>query len=323
MYTALTWSARICAVVGYVATAVACAWLLGMAALAPPHTVPLVWGGVAATCAVVRTAALWGVRSVKPRVSLAKPASASRYDQAMVDLSFDNSPSWVKARTCGMWALVAFAAGALFVPVVSGSPGQTISALQKAGATVSTAVVVEAPSSVEKDLSEDIVRGYYANLVVSVPDGPGRLSVHRAYTRDRPHQGASVEVLWSPSAPRIGGVVHERRDLHLYAQPRWEAFPDSAGGRDALFALIIVTFVGLVIGLLITLGSDSEALQELAWSPVAQTVRAVVIVGLYLAWLPMLTAHKLSGLTGLFAASGFMTVLLVYCFTSVRAIGEG
>ncbi|MFI0784919.1 hypothetical protein ACH4Q6_04870 [Streptomyces lydicus] len=238
-------------------------------------------------------------------------------------LPLTDSPGWVRARTCAVWALVAFAAGALVVPVLSGSPGPKVTALQKAGATVSNATVVGRPTSLERDLSEEVVRGYDADLVLSVPNGPGRLPVDGAYTHDRPHEGATVEVLWSPDAPQLGGVVHARRDLHLLARPHWQAGADSATGRGALFGLIAVTVVGLLLGTVLTFTSGTEALQELAWSPLAQTVRAAMTVGLYLAWLPMLTGDTPAHLVGLLASAGFMIILLVHCFTSVRAVGKG
>ncbi|MFF8374485.1 hypothetical protein ACF05W_37645 [Streptomyces lydicus] len=260
---------------------------------------------------------------MKPHVPLTKSTPVSPYDQPAWNVSFTSSPGWVKARTCAVWALVAFAAGALLVPVLSGSPGPTVAALQKAGATVSNATVVDRPTSVERDLSEGAVRGYDADLVLSVPNGPGRLPVHGAYTRDRPGEGAAVEVLWSPGAPRLGGVVHARRDLHLFARPHWQAFADPATGRGALFGLVAVLSVGILMGAGLTFTSGTDALEKLAWSPLAQTVRAAMTVAVYLAWLPMLTGHRAPQMVGLLASGSFMLLLLGYCFTSVRAVGKG
>lgn len=62
MRSALVWIVRLCALVGWISAAVACAWLLGATAMARPWHGPLVWGAVAVGCAVVRVAALWVLR---------------------------------------------------------------------------------------------------------------------------------------------------------------------------------------------------------------------------------------------------------------------
>jgi hypothetical protein len=58
----LVWTVRLCAVAGWVATAVACVWLLGVGPTPKPWEGPLVWGAVAAGCAVVRALVLWVLR---------------------------------------------------------------------------------------------------------------------------------------------------------------------------------------------------------------------------------------------------------------------
>jgi hypothetical protein len=221
-----------------------------------------------------------------------------------------------------MWLLVSFASGALFVGLLAtGSRNDRIDSLRDAGARVSTATVVEQPAAVRKDLSEDVVRGYSARLVVAVPGGPERLAVKGAYTYDKPRVGTEVEVLWAPSAPELGGYVHERKDLNTLAEGRWSAFSDGADGRDSLIAFVLVMVVGCVLAPVFTFTAGSRTLQELAWSPGVQTVRALLTAVVFLGWRPLLLGDEASPPEEVFAAGGFILVLLVYVFSSVGTIG--
>ncbi|MFJ9893797.1 hypothetical protein ACIQPR_10745 [Streptomyces sp. NPDC091280] len=98
----------------------------------------------------------------------------------VLGIDFD-SRGWIRAPTCAVWLLVGFASAALFVGLLgTGGGDDRVDALRDAGARVSAATVVERPGAVREDLSEDVVRGRTARLVVAVPGGPGRLAVKGA-----------------------------------------------------------------------------------------------------------------------------------------------
>ncbi|MFI6466742.1 hypothetical protein [Streptomyces sp. NPDC050528] len=98
---------------------------------------------------------------IKPREDLTEPRDEC-YDQPRPELLGSrpplghvlgtrlDSPAWTRTRTCAVWLLVSFASGA----------------------RVRTATVVERPGAVRKDLSEDVVRGCSARLVVAGPGVP-------------------------------------------------------------------------------------------------------------------------------------------------------
>ncbi|MDV9173881.1 hypothetical protein R6V09_27715 [Streptomyces sp. W16] len=342
MRAVLVWTVRLCGLVGWVAVAVACAWLLGVGGVPRPWNALLVWGAVAAGCAVVRAGALWGVRRLGLSgggVSLNKAhggGSWASYDRLGPEVLGRRRPplgyvlgrhldsrGWIRGRSCAVWLLVGFASAALFVGLLAaGSRDDRVDALRDAGARVSSATVVERPGGVREDLSEDVVRGYSARLVVAVSGGSERLAVKGAYTFDKPRAGTEVEVLWAPSAPELGGYVHERKDLRALAGGRWSAFSGGADGRDALVAFVLVMVIGCVLAAVFTFTAGPGALQRLAWAPGVQTVRAALIVAVFLGWRPFLLGDEASLPEELFAGGGFILVLLVYVFTSVGTIGD-
>ncbi|KOU62184.1 hypothetical protein ADK57_25300 [Streptomyces sp. MMG1533] len=362
MGSVLVWVVRLCALVGWVATAVACTWLLGVAPTPHPWNGPLVWGAVAAGCAVVRALALWALRVPaavtwwrrrrrgRDRVSLSKERYSDRRDRRdrryrryrwyqwsrrgdwgdwgdwedAHELSFRGYEIWTKLRTAAVWLLVAFSSGAFFVALLTGSDaGGRAETLRDAGAEVSAATVVEEPAAVRADVDdEDVVQGYSSRLVVSVAGGPERLTVKGAYTSEKPREGTEVDVLWARSATRLGGYVHEGKDLPTIAAGRWKAFPDSELGGAMLFAFILLAVVfGGVLTPVFTLIADADDLQELAWSPPAQTIRAALAAAVYLGWRPLLLGEQPQVVELLFAGGGFFLVFLVYVFTSVRSLG--
>ncbi|XUL89171.1 hypothetical protein ACQ86D_23115 [Streptomyces galilaeus] len=333
----LVWTVRLCGLVGWVAVAVACTWLLGVGAVPRPWNGLLACGAVAAGCAVVRAGALWGVRRLGGSGNKSYDGGSwAAYDRMGPEVLGRRRPPlgyvlgrhlesrvWIRVRTSAVWLLVGFASGALFVGLLgAGSGDDRVDALRDAGARVSTATVVERPGGLREDLSEDVVRGYSARLVVAVPGGPERLVVKGAYTYDKPRAGAEVEVLWAPSTPELGGYVHERKDLRALAGGRWSAFSGGGDGRDALVAFVLVMVIGCVLAAVFTFTAGPEALQRLAWSPGVQTVRAALIVAVFLGWRPLLLGHEASLPEGLFAGGGFILALLVYVFTSVGTIGD-
>ncbi|KOG30081.1 hypothetical protein [Streptomyces resistomycificus] len=347
MLFVLVWSVRLCALGAWVATAVACTWLLGVAPTPQPWNGPVVWGAVAAGCAVVRALLLWvlrvpasvawwrrrrlrGAGTGTGAVSLSKERenNRGRWDdwsdwEDAHELSFPGDEIWTKLRTAAVWVLVAFASGAVFVGMWSVSEaGGKAETLRDAGAEVSAATVVLEPGKVRADVDdENVVRGYSSRLVVSVPGGPERLTVKGAYTLGKPRKGDEVDVLWARSATGLGGYVHEDRDLPMIAEGRWKAFPDTDSGGMMLFAFILVAVVfGAVLTPVFTLVADADDLQELAWSPLAQTVRAALTAGVFLGWRPLLLGEDPHVVELLFAGGGFFLVLIVYILTSMRSL---
>ncbi|MBB4711471.1 hypothetical protein BJ965_001353 [Streptomyces luteogriseus] len=337
MRSLLIWVVRLCALVGWVATAVACFWLLGATAMPRPWTEPYVWGAVAVACAVVRVLALWGLRVLPGEnrtpgepVSLSKVADR-RSVSGSVSLSealgfsfsdLDEARGWIKLRTGAVWALVAFASGAFFVALLtSANAGEKLDDLRTAGAEASTATVVGGPQAIREELTDEhAVKGYVSRLVVSVPGGPGRLPVRGAYTYDRPRAGTEVDVLWARSAPELGGYVNESKNLRVLAEARWNAFADDELGVASLLAfLVIVVVFGGVLGVVFTLAPQADVLQRLAGSAPFQTVRAALAVAVFWAWSPTLLGHEAGVLQLLLAGASFLLVLLGYVCTSVRS----
>jgi hypothetical protein len=315
---ALVWTVRLGGLVEWVAAAVACWWLLGVGSTPRPWTGPLVWGAVAAGCAVLRAGALWGLRRGSGRVVLEKSRPGGALDEAL-GFSFD-SAGWIRARGGAVWLLVTFACGALFVGLMA-TGSEQVAELRDAGAEVSAARVVERPRAVRADLGDDVVRGYTSRLVVAVPDGPARLAT-RAYTHDEPRVGTEVEVLWARSAPELGGYVHEREDLRTLAAGRWEAFPDGENGRDALLAFVLAMVAIGVFALVFTFVVGPRALQEPAWSAPVQTVYAVLITAVLAGWRPLLLGEGASVAEGFLGLGGFGLLVLTYMFMAGRSIGD-
>lgn len=341
MRYALVWAVRLCGVVGWGATAVACTWLLGAAPMPKPWYEPLVWGGVAAGCAVVRALLLWVLRAPAAvvwwrgpraggRVSLSKERTArGRWEDLASDwddvheLGFPGHECWTKVRTAGVWVLVCFASGAFFASVLS-SPdsGGRAERLRDAGGQVGTATIAQEPAGVRADVDDDdVVQGYASRLVVAVPGGPERLAVKGAYTYEKPREGSEVEVLWARSAPELGGYVNENDDLPMIAAGHWKAFPDSDLGDMTKFAFILLAVVfGAVLTPIFSLPADADDLQKLAWSAPAQTVRAGFAAAMYLGWRPILLGDDPRILEMFFAGLGFFLVLAVYIGTSIRSL---
>lgn len=156
---------------------------------------------------------------------------------------------------------------------------------------------------------------------MSVTGGPERLVVKDAYTHEKPGKGAEVDVLWARSAPDLGGYVDEDDDLPTIAAGRWNAFPDSESGRASQLSFVLVAVVfGTVLTLVFTLAADADALQKLAWSPPAQTVRAGFAVAMLAGWRPILLGQDAATPELLLAGLGFLLILGVYIGTSTRSL---
>ncbi|WP_128433804.1 hypothetical protein [Streptomyces cyaneus] len=303
MRTALVWIVRLCALVGWIAAAVACWWLLGAAAMARPWREPFVWGAVAVGCAVVRVAALWVLRG--------EPAD----DGFMDDF-------WVKLRTGALWVLVAFSAAVFAVALLTSSnAGEKLDALRDAGAEVSTATVVERQSTRKELNDEGGVKGYASRLVVSVPGGAERLTVRGAFTYEQPGKGTELDVLWARSDPGLGGYANESKDLPTIAANRWKAFQDDEMGLGSLIAFIVVGLIGAVMALVFSLVPDADDLQEVAWAAPFQTVRTALAVLVFWGWSPLLLGSQPSLVQMLLAVGSCCLVLLGYVLTSLRGFG--
>ncbi|KUL20614.1 hypothetical protein [Streptomyces regalis] len=302
MGTALVWIVRLCALVGWIAAAVACTWLLGATAMARPWHEPFVWGAVAVGCAVVRAVALWVLRDGPD-------------DDAFA------SDVWVRLRTGAVWLLVSFSSAAFFVALLtSPDAGEKLDALREAGAEISTATVVERQSTRGESDEEGGVKGYVSRLVISVPGGAERLVVRGAYTYDKPGKGTQVDVLWARSAPGLGGYVNESKDLPALAELRWKAFQHVELAAESLIAFIVIVLFGAALGTVSTLVPEAEDLQERAWSAPFQTVRAASAAAVFWGWTPHLLGHAPSVPQMLCVLGSVVLVLVVYVSTSVRSL---
>ncbi|MEV5844034.1 hypothetical protein AB0M32_18925 [Streptomyces sp. NPDC051985] len=302
MRSALIWLVRLCSLAAWVAAAVACMWLLGATAMARPWHEPFVWGAVAVGCAVVRVVVLWVLRS-QPK------------DDGFTD------EFWVKLRTGTLWVLVAFSSAVFAATLLTSSnAGEKLDALRDAGAEVSTATVLERQSA-RQELSDGVVKGYASRIVVSVPGGAERLTVHGAYTYEKPGKGTEVDVLWARSNPGLGGYVNESKDLPTLAENRWKAFQDDELGRGSLIAFIVVALIGSILTPVFTLVPAAYDLQKTAWSAPFQTVRTVLTVLVFWGWSPLMLGSQPSLLQMLAAVGSSCLVLLGHVLTSLRGFG--
>ncbi|MER6134295.1 hypothetical protein [Streptomyces sp. NPDC001815] len=321
----LVWLVRLSGLGAWGAAAVACWQLLGSGPVPRPVREPLVWGAIAMGCAVVRVVALWALRVptaaawwrkyTSVTVPLAKAPHAWSDPGA---LAFHDSVLWIKLRTAAVWLLVAFCAGVFSAATMTSPDGEErIDALRDAGAEVSTATVVAQPGQVRKELNDGDLEGYTSRLVVAVPGGPGRLAVPGAFTYDKPVEGTAVDVLWA----RSDGYIDERKHLPTLTAGQWAAFPDDENGDAALAAFVVLAVVGgAVLTPCFTIGARADRLQRLAWSPLPQTIRAGLAVGVFLGWRPLLLGREPATAEMAFAGGGFLLVLAVYIGTSMRTL---
>lgn len=362
MRAALVWTVRLSGLVGWIATAVACWWLLGVAATPRPWNGPLGWGAAAAGCAVVRAGALWGLRrgaldevleesDSTPRKLLEKPGGAphevpeepggalhmtpekpgggprkapEKPGGALDEaLGFSfDSVGWVRARNGMVWLLVSFSCGALFVGLMTATTGN-----ERVAALRDAGGRVSTATVVERPraVRKDLSEDVvrgYMSRLVVAVPEGPARLATRAYTHDEPRVGTEVEVLWARSAPELGGYVHERESLRTLAAGRWEAFPDGANGRDALLAFVLAMVTVGVFALVFTFTSGPRALQELAWSAPLQTVYAVLITAVLVGWRPLLLGQGTSVAEGLLGVCGFGLLVLTHMFMAGRSIGE-
>ncbi|WP_438318465.1 hypothetical protein ACSHWO_34140 [Streptomyces sp. HUAS TT3] len=130
--------------------------------------------------------------------------------------------------------------------------------------------------------SEGEVVGYDSTLLLALPGGV-RVRAEDASTRYEPRPDGRVQMLWAPGAPSLGGVVDDGEDLGRYVDRGWGL---TLGGiAPGAFVLLLI----LVAMVPVSIAAEDDGLQELAWSPVTQTVHACAVTGVLLAALPFLS----------------------------------
>ncbi|MBZ4321116.1 hypothetical protein [Streptomyces huiliensis] len=288
----LTHAIRLCAGVACAATLAACVWALGIDHQPAPHTGVLVCVWTAAGAMVVRAVLLWvrGVSGWYPEpedgVSLEKGARSGRRGRRRREWDHDTpyeSDGWIRTRQVG--ANLLLLAAAMTTATFLGLPGRDApqAALQRAGAEVATATIAEPPRVVGKDYDDDRpdrVVGYSSRLRVSVPGGPARLPVGPVHTGRPLRQGERLPVLWAPDAPSLGGYHAELRELRGLADQRWRV-DLKAGGVDEGAWAMVAAIGGLCMlpwVFVFAFGPEPDQLSELAWSPISQSLRALVAV---------------------------------------------
>ncbi|MFJ5779472.1 hypothetical protein [Streptomyces sp. NPDC093094] len=216
-------------------------------------------------------------------VSLAKGAGGVRRNRPGVlrrlrTYGYD-SVWWVYLRQSTVWLLLLVSFVALAGLGESYGSGH-IRSLLRAGAAYDPAGVAEV-TDVEERRSEGEVVGYRSTLLLALPDG-SRVRTEGVFTRYEPKPDSRLDVLWAPTAPGLGVVVEDGEDLERYLDRDWRlTLSRMAPGAIALL-LILTTMLP------ISIAAEDEGLQELAWSPLAQTVHAGVVTGVLLVALPFL-----------------------------------
>ncbi|MFJ9455322.1 hypothetical protein ACIRST_09610 [Kitasatospora sp. NPDC101447] len=313
----MTWVVRCCAVGAWAAMAVALVRAFGLGSGAvQPQTGLLLLGWVGLGLLWLRLVALWTraalravARARSGRVLLSKQPPR-REPEPRVPESF-HSPAWVYVRYAAVWVLVPLAA-AVPASLRGMDGGESVRQLKQAGAVTVTATVVDA-SGVEEIEDEGEVTGYHADLVLAIPGGP-QVAAY-GVTHDEPRPDGRVRALWAPSAPQLGAVVNDTKDLDAFVHTGWTWHVESIS-----MLVILGLFVGLgVVPLSVAAGADG--LHDLTWRPLAQSVNTAVLTLLFLWIRPLLTAQGLAADVAAATAVGFGIVLLfLYLGQSLRAL---
>lgn len=318
MQNVLTQAVRVSAGLAFAAAATGFIWALGIDYQPAPHTGVLICVWAAAGFALVRAVLLW-VRRVRGRrlaqpavagVSLEKGSRASRRrDWDLLDAVPYGSEGWAKARQLATNFLI-LAACMTAVTLPSLPEGDSLTAkLQRTGAEVADVTVVEQPRVIRKsydDDDRDRVVGYVIEMVVSVPQGPARLTLGRVERSELPRTGERMSVLWSRENPSLGGITGTASELHRLADARWKVNPTGGNvwaGVALVFGLCMLPWV-----FLFALGLEGETLRELAWSPGVQSVHALIILCAAYGYTPALTGQSAHGLQALFQAGGWLLI---------------
>ncbi|MFE9369856.1 hypothetical protein ACFYM2_08790 [Streptomyces sp. NPDC006711] len=321
MLTTLTQAVRATTGLTYTATVVGLIWVLGIDTQPAPHTGVLVCLWVATGAITARAALLW-IRQVYGRRRARRGSSGVRLtkepDDAVAtwDALYrvpDASEGWSRARQLlANAALVAAAMTAVTLPFLPGRDS-LVAAIQRADAEVMTATVSERPQVVKKvhdDDDNEKVVGYYSKLRVSVPGATGPLSVGPVRS-DKPFEvGARLPVMWSPSHPGLGAYTNSPTELKRLAQGSWVVDLTSSGasGPGAMGLAFVFGLCMLPCVTLFAVGFDPDTLHGLAWSPIRQTVHALVLLGAAYAYTPALMGLPHGGLVGLCQLGGWLPI---------------
>ncbi|MEU8432968.1 hypothetical protein AB0F18_08625 [Streptomyces sp. NPDC029216] len=217
------------------------------------------------------------------------------------------SAAWVFLRQSAVWLLLVVAvAGMAGLGRAHGS--QQVQSLLRAGADHSSAMVTEV-SHLREDRSDDEVRGYYATLGLTLPGG-GKVRAENAYTRDEPKPDDRVRVLWAPTAPELGAVLEPGEPLGRYRERGWGI--TLHGVAPGAFGLLLV----LACMLPVSVAAEAESLQELAWSPLAQTAHAAAVTGVLAGVLPYLSGVG----DGVWLGAACVGLLALYIVMPIRAL---
>ncbi|KOG85217.1 hypothetical protein [Streptomyces varsoviensis] len=296
----------------YTAGIAALIWALGIDTQPVPHTGVLVLMWIATGSAVVRALLMWirrfvGRHRTRPSgsgVSLRKTHKTRKKRVAVWNELIeapDESEGWAKARR--LLVNVALLAASLTAAMLPSLPSQAglPAALQRAGAEVTTATIAERPEIVRKEYDEDnhdVVVSYYSKLRVSVPGGAERLVVGPVSSGKPFKVGSHIPVLWSPSNPALGGYTGSPAELKRLTENKWEINLTGSDVSDDILvtAAWISGLVMLPWVFMFAFGIDGDVLSEMAWSPLTQTIHALVFLGAAYGSTPALTGQPPNGL---------------------------
>ncbi|MEU7040720.1 hypothetical protein AB0A77_06635 [Streptomyces varsoviensis] len=309
----------------YTAGIAALIWALGIDTQPAPHTGVLVLMWIETGSAVVRALLMWirrfvGRRWTRPSasgVSLRKTHKTHKTHKKRVAVWNelievpDESVGWAKARR--LLVNVALLAASLTAVTLPSLPSQAglPAALQRAGAEVTTATIVERPEIVRKEYDEDnhdLVVSYYSKLRVSVPGGAERLVVGPVSSGKPFKVGSHIPVLWSPSNPALGGYTNSTAELKRLTENKWEINLTGSGFNDDarvalawIFGLCMLPWV-----FMFAFGIDGDLLSEMAWSPLTQSIHALVFLGAAYGATPALTGQPPNGLQPFWQDAGWL-----------------
>ncbi|MEV0278081.1 hypothetical protein AB0I22_17100 [Streptomyces sp. NPDC050610] len=303
----------------FAAAAVALIWALGIDTQPAPHTGVLVLMWIATGSAVVRAALLWVRRLYGRRRARLSDSGVSLEKTYRDELDVldeltevpDGSQGWTKARR--LLVNVALFAASLTAVTLPSLPSRASlpAALQRADAEVATATIAERPDIVRKEYDEDhhdLVVSYYSKLRVSVPGRAEPLLVGPVRSDEPFKVGSHIPVLWSPSNPALGGYTDSPAELKRLLESKWEINLTGSGVTDDTWVMVAWIF-GLCMlpwVFLFALGIDDDVLSELAWSPLPQTIHALVFLGTSYGSTPALTGRPPNGLQPLWQQVGWL-----------------
>ncbi|MEU3352660.1 hypothetical protein [Streptomyces sp. NPDC037389] len=332
MHVLLTWAVRGLAGLTFAAAAAACVWALGIDYQPPPHTGVLACVWTAAGSAIARAVLLWvrrwHGRRTAPEWATAVSLEKGRHrDHAWTWDALQGTPDaperWIKFRQLAVNVLLLSASMTavtlISLPKNDGLPTR----LQHARPEVATATIAEPPQITGKDYDDDYrdqVVAYYSKLKVSIPGGPARLSVGPIRTSKSPRVGERLTVLWSPTSPSLGGYSGTPARLERLAHTEWRAnlTAGMSTGIAAVFGLVMLPWV-----FCFAFGPEDDTLNEIAWSPGAQSVYALSFAGVAYGYTPTLTGEAAHGLQNLLQLGGWLLIGFMIFAPVYRLLRDG